>query len=159
MIVSVFHGHNHALDSKLFFISLLCSLTVCSETMRQSWVEAGRYHCHWVSPFWGKKELGKTRWGPFFLYLQSPQKPLPWILCMFLISLRKASVALQWKPWPQSFEICRSAFQRFKLHSDVISEGTSLVHFIAYKTLYKLLSLISQGNRPWFSVHHTVTHI
>lgn len=29
MILSVFPDHNHALDSKLFFISLLWSLTVC----------------------------------------------------------------------------------------------------------------------------------
>lgn len=28
MIISIFPGHNHALDSKLFFISLLSSLTV-----------------------------------------------------------------------------------------------------------------------------------
>lgn len=33
MIIRVFHGHNHALDSKLFFISLLRSLTACSETI------------------------------------------------------------------------------------------------------------------------------
>ena len=45
-IISIFPGHNRAPDSKLFFISLLLSLTVCSgkrkaEREEQNTVSAG----------------------------------------------------------------------------------------------------------------------
>lgn len=107
-----------------------------------------------ISP---RKHWERPSGGQLFLYFRSPQKPLPGILCIFLISFRKANVDLQWKPQLQNFEIYQSAFQMFKSHSDMETPRWPTLQFT--KHFYKLLSLIFQGGRSWISVHHTVTHI